>query len=258
MPRRRQRAVAGHVSLPTITMKPIAVFQHTEVGAPGNIIPIVEALGRRCEIISIVDGAPVPSRPDRYGGLIFMGGYMSVHDPYPWIAKEISLIRQADALDIPVAGHCLGSQLLAVALGGEVRQNFRREIGWQRISVEGGSYAQEWWGKPDAESLLTFQWHGDTFELPAGAARIASSMHCRNQAFVARDLHLGVQSHLEMTPDLVRVSLERNGAQLINEYNAGNPAVTSMAETGRELAERTAETRASLARLYSRWIQRCA
>ncbi len=238
-------------------MKPIAIFQHTEVGAPGNIIPILEALGRRCEIIPIVDGAPVPDSPESYGGLIFMGGYMGMHDPYPWIAQEISLIRQADALDIPVAGHCLGSQLLAVALGGEVRPNMRREIGWQRITVEGEAHAQEWWGQPDAASLLTFQWHGDTFELPAGAVRIASSPHCRNQAFVARDLHLGVQSHLEMTPDLVRLSLQRNGAQLVREYKAGNPAVTSMAETGRELAERTAEMRASLTRLYRRWIERC-
>ena len=125
-------------------MKPIAIFQHTEVGAPGNIIPIMEALGRRCEIIPIVDGAPVPDSPEAYGGLIFMGGYMGVHDPYPWIAQELSLIRQADALDIPVAGHCLGSQLLAVALGGEVRPNMRREIGWQRITVEAEARAQEW------------------------------------------------------------------------------------------------------------------
>jgi GMP synthase-like glutamine amidotransferase len=238
-------------------MKPIAIFQHTRVGAPGNVIPIVESLGRRCEIIPVVDGAPVPSDPDLYGGLIFMGGYMSVHDPYPWIDKELSLIQQADTLNIPVAGHCLGSQLLAVALGGKVRQNARPEIGWQQITVEGKSYAEEWWGQPDGRSLLTFQWHGDTFELPAGAVRIASSMYCQNQAFVARDLHVGVQSHLEMTPNLVLLSMQRNGTQLVREYNAGNPAVTSMAETGRALVERTSEMRASLTRLYSRWIQRC-
>ena len=238
-------------------MKPIAIFQHTRVGAPGNVIPIVESLGRRCEIIPIVDGAPVPSDPDLYGGLIFMGGYMSVHDPYPWIDKELSLIQQADTLNIPVAGHCLGSQLLAVALGGKVRQNARPEIGWQQITVEGKSYAEEWWGQPDGRSLLTFQWHGDTFELPAGAVRIASSMYCQNQAFVARDLHVGVQSHLEMTPNLVLLSMQRNGTQLVREYNAGNPAVTSMAVFGCVFVVCFFVLCVLLTRLYSRWIQRC-
>jgi len=138
-----------------------------------------------------------------------------------------------------------------------VRANRCREIGWQRITVEGGALAEEWWGQPEGASLLTFQWHGDTFELPAGAVRIASNSHCANQAFVARGLHLGVQSHLEMTPDLVELSLQRNGRQLQREYEAGNPAVTSLEETQSDLAHRTSLMRATLTRLYGRWIQGC-
>lgn len=238
-------------------MKPIAVFQHTEVGAPGTVISILESLGRRTQVIRIVDGEAVPTEASEFGGMVFMGGYMGVHDPLPWIAQELALIREADALDIPVAGHCLGSQLLALALGGNVHANHRREIGWQQITVEGGTPAEEWWGQPAGTSLLTFQWHGDTFEPPAGAVRIASSPHCTNQAFVLRDLHLGVQSHLEMTPALVALSLQRNGAQLEREYQQGNPAVTSLQETQRDIPARTAQLGASLNRLYSRWVKNC-
>ncbi len=238
-------------------MKPIAVFQHTEVGAPGTVTSILESLGRPCRIIRIVDGEAVPTNAGDFGGMIFMGGYMSVHDPLPWIGQELALIRQADALDIPVSGHCLGSQLLALALGGQVRANHRREIGWQQITIEGGSEAEEWWGQRVGTSLLTFQWHGDTFEPPAGAIRIATSAHCANQAFLLRSLHLGVQSHLEMTPALVALSLQRNGTQLEHEYQQGNPAVTSLQETQRDVAERTAQMRATLSRLYRRWVQNC-
>ncbi|RJG04770.1 type 1 glutamine amidotransferase [Noviherbaspirillum cavernae] len=238
-------------------MKPIAVFQHTEVGAPGSVISILESLGKRCRVIRIVDGEPVPENADEFGGMVFMGGYMGVHDPLPWIPQELALIRQADALDIPVAGHCLGSQLLALALGGCVRANHRREIGWQQIVTEDGALAEEWWGQPSGTALLTFQWHGDTFEPPAGAVRIATSPYCANQAFVVRGLHLGMQSHFEMTPELVTLSLQRNGAQLEREYAQGNPAVTSMQETQREVPARTAQMRTALERLYKRWVKGC-
>jgi hypothetical protein len=66
-----------------------------------------------------------------------------------------------------------------------------------------------------------------------------------------------LQSHLEMTPGLVELSLQRNGAHLMREYAAGNPAVTSMEETRRHLPERTAEMAGVLRCLYARWIERC-
>jgi GMP synthase-like glutamine amidotransferase len=92
---------------------------------------------------------------------------------------------------------------------------------------------------------------------PAGAAQIARAAHCKNQAFVLHDRHLMLQSHLEMTPELVELSLQRNGAQLIREHARGNPAVTSMEETRRSVAERTAEMASVLQKLYSRWTARC-
>lgn len=238
-------------------MKPIAVFQHTDVGAPGTITGILEALGREVHRIRIVDGDPVPTDPTSYGGLVFMGGYMGVHDDLPWIPQELALIREADARGLPVAGHCLGSQLLALALGGSVDRHAAPEIGWLPIQTGNDALAQEWWGEFADCEVQTFQWHGDTFQPPPGARQIARSAHCENQAFVLDDRHLLLQSHLEMTPRLVELSFERNGHQLARQFALGNPAVSDPADLLNALEARTSAMQAVLQRLYARWVRRC-
>ena len=237
-------------------MKPIAVFQHTEVGAPGTVVPILQSLGREVHIVRIVDGEPVPADASAFGGLVFMGGFMSANDPLPWIAQELALIRDAAAQGIPIAGHCLGSQLVARALGGSVHTHTRPEIGWNDIVTDDHALARDWWGDAAGQTLETFQWHGDTFAPPPGAVRIATGVHCAAQAYVLDDRHLLVQSHLEMTPALVALSLERNGAQLLRQHAAGNPAVASMAATRQDLPVRTARMAGHLQRLYTRWCRR--
>ncbi|MGO3742903.1 type 1 glutamine amidotransferase [Kerstersia sp.] len=237
-------------------MKPVAIFQHTEVGAPGSVPAILDALQVPYRLIPIVDGAPVPAQADAFSGLIFMGGYMSVHDPLPWLQQEMALIRQAASLRIPLSGHCLGSQIMAVALGGDVRRNRQPEIGWQHITVTDAPQAPAWLSRPAGQELLTFQWHGDTFHrLPDGAELIAASDHCAHQGFVLDGIHIAMQSHLEMTPALVRLSVERNGAQLDREVAAGNPAVSSRTDTLSGLEEKTASLHATLAPLYAHWVR---
>ncbi len=239
-------------------MKPIAVFQHTEVGAPGAVLTVLEALGREVQVIRVLDGEAVPTDPSAFGGLVFMGGSMSANDSLPWITQELQLIRDADAHDIPVAGHCLGSQLVALALGGEVHRNTRPEIGWGRITAASGDTADQWWGDKAGRELETFQWHGDTFEPPVGAVSLATGTWCAHQVFVLRDRHLMVQSHLEMTPALIALSLERNGHQLVRQHSLGNPAVSSPEDTQRDLASRTLQMNGLLRRLYTRWVRGCA
>ena len=235
--------------------KPVLVVQHTEVGAPGAVIPVLQSLGAWVRMLRVVDGQAVPGDASAYRGLVFMGGYMGVHDDLPWIAQELDLIRQADALGIPVAGHCLGSQLVAFALGGEVRKHTQQEISWGSIEAQAGATAREWLGDYAGQSLETFQWHGDTFEPPAGSTRLASGRYCSNQMFVLRGKHLLVQSHLEMTPALIELSLARNGAQLDRELAQGNPAVCSRQATLRDLPGRTARMHGILRQLYTRWLQ---
>lgn len=236
-------------------MKPIAIFQHTEVGAPGSIPALLHELGWSTQLVPIVDGAAVPQDASQFAGLVLMGGYMSVHDDLPWIGEELLLIQQAVQQGIPVIGHCLGSQLLATALGAQVTRNALPEMGWSRIAAASSRPAQEWFGPQAGQELLSFQWHGDTFGIPPGAERIASSVYCENQVFVADGLHLGIQSHWEMTPELVTLSVERNGHQLQMQQAAGNPACSPLADVLQDLPQRTAQMRATLKQLYQRWVR---
>ena len=236
------------------TRRRVAVFQHTEVGAPGAAVPILESLGCEVELIRIVNGDAVPADASRFAGLVFMGGYMGARDPLPWIAGELALIRDADRRGIPVAGHCLGSQIIALALGGDVRTLQRPEIGWCEITADASATAREWWGDHAGKVLPTFQWHADTFQPPECAVALATGVHCRNQAFVLKDIHLLIQSHLEMTPGLVHLAVERNGHQMLRQNALANPATSDYRDVLRDLPRRTQQMHVLLQRLYSRWL----
>src|SRR5262249_21190983 len=115
-------------------------------------------------------------------GLIFMGGPMSANDDLPYIRRELELIRTAISRGTPVLGVCLGAQLIAKALGSRVYPNRVRELGWLPIR----------WSDAAGDDPLhrglsgcdtVFHWHYETFDLPEGAVRLASSEGCLNQAF---------------------------------------------------------------------------
>lgn len=238
-------------------MKPIAIFQHTEVGAPGAVIPILRKLGFDIELIKIVDGEPVPKTALPYAGLVFMGGYMGVGDDLPWIPMEIALVRDADARGLPVAGHCLGSQLVAAAFGANIERNKHPEIGWQLIKTGNDAISREWWGNFANKDTLVFQWHGDMFRAPADGKQIATAAHCDSQAYIVHNRHMLLQSHLEMTPKLVRLSMERNGDQLIRQFELKTPSVSDPKQLLLDLERRTRDMNDALFQLYSRWIRGC-
>lgn len=128
--------------------------------------------------------------------LIIMGGPMSVNDEagYPWLVEEKAFIRSVIDAGIPVLGICLGAQLIADAMGGRVYANSQQEIGWYPVRALERERADVF-ALPDTTTVL--HWHGETFELPAGAVRLASSDICQNQAFQLGDRVIGLQFHLE-------------------------------------------------------------
>jgi GMP synthase-like glutamine amidotransferase len=238
-------------------MKPIALIQHTEVGAPGALQEILRELGHDTHTVRVFAGDAIPQDAQRFSGVVLLGGSMGVHDPLPWIPDELGLIRSADRLGLPLAGHCLGSQMLAYALGGSVTRHVRAEIGWGAIEAHSGDEGREWWGDLAGRSITTFQWHQDTFTAPAGAVRLASGAHCDSQVFVLRGRHLLVQSHLEISPALVAATLQKNRTQLQRQLELGNPAVQAADDMLRTAAENAAQANAALLRLYRRWTQGC-
>ena len=110
-------------------MKPVAIFRHAPTEGPGYFATYLDRYGVPWEVIGIDEGEAVPAGAERFSGLVFMGGPMSVNDDLPWIAPALKLIRAAAGGGVPVLGHCLGGQLMARALGGEITRNPVKEIG---------------------------------------------------------------------------------------------------------------------------------
>ena len=134
--------------------------------------------------------------------LIVMGGPMSANDDSRHIRRALRLIEQACAANIPVLGVCLGAQLIARTFGARVYANPVKEIGWAPVCwTEAGQRAPLFHGLASPETV--FHWHGETFDLPAGAEWLAFSDACRHQAFRLGERVHGLQFHLEVTPEMI-------------------------------------------------------
>lgn len=177
---------------------------------------------------------------------------MSVNDPLPWIPRILALIRTAVAVEIPVIGHCLGGQLLARALGGEVTHNPVAEIGWQNVSINSDVPQRSDW-LDDSTEFPAFHWHRETFSLPPGSVRLLSSSHCENQAFCLGP-HLGMQCHVEMTPALIQSWNQEWGEETAPDGN--EPAIQPSMQQLDEISEKLPLMRKVARQLYENWIRR--
>lgn len=230
-------------------MKPIAIFRHAPTEGPGFFADFLDAKNIPWQLIRIDQGDALPASAENYGGLVFMGGPMSVNDDLPWIPPVLALIREAVARDIPVLGHCLGGQLMAKAMGGVVSQNAVKEIGWGELAVAQHDEARRWFGA--RENFLGFHWHGETFSIPAGATALLSSRYCDHQAF-AVGKHLAFQCHIEMTADMVREWCDVGAEEV--RVSAGSPGVQPVPAIVDNLDRRIAALSAVAASVYAVWL----
>lgn len=136
--------------------------------------------------------------------VIVMGGPMSVNDEdiYPWLATEKQFIHDLITAGKPVLGICLGAQLIANALGARVYKNPVKEIGWFPVTGISSRHDSHF---TFPSSINVFHWHGETFDLPPGAIHLARSEACEYQAFQIGSSVMGLQFHLETTPESARV-----------------------------------------------------
>lgn len=142
--------------------------------------------------------------PGSFAALVVLGGPQAVYDRarHPWLDAEIAFLREALASDRPVLGICLGSQLLAAALGARVARHTEQEIGWFEVTRAADAQASGFADLLPAR-LTTLHWHGDAYDLPAGATRLYSSAACREQGFSLGRRVLALQFHPEMTADML-------------------------------------------------------
>ncbi len=185
-------------------MKKLLVCQHVAFEILGTLNPLFKDNGFRIRYVNFGRRPEAKPSLDGYHGLIVLGGPMSANDvtAYPHLLTEVRLIEAALDREMPVLGICLGAQLIANALGAEVRRHREKEIGWYDVFV-----TEE--GKRDPlfshfrKSERIFQWHEVTFDIPRGAAHLASSPSCPNQAFRYGDCVYGLQFHLEVDEPLI-------------------------------------------------------
>ncbi|MCX7964298.1 MAG: type 1 glutamine amidotransferase [Candidatus Sumerlaea chitinivorans] len=179
-------------------------LQHVEFEGPAAIYEWANSRGHGLEILRMNSGGTMPALKE-WDGLIVLGGPMSVHDEstIPWMHIEKDFLRQAVSAGKRVLGICLGAQLLAEVLGGEVRRAPSREIGWFPIT----------WTKEALRSplvagfpptILAFHWHGEMFSIPKDAVALASSAACPHQGFWYPPHVLALQFHLEATTESIR------------------------------------------------------
>ncbi len=201
-------------------------LQHVSFETPGLLADRIRERGYPLETTALFRGEALPSPDDMdFDALIIMGGPMSVHDEaaFPWLKAEKELIAAAIREKKKVVGICLGAQLIALVSGARVYPNPQKEIGFWPVH----------WTKAARQpgETLFFHWHGETFDLPAGAVLLASTDACANQAFLLGDHVLGIQFHPEVTPGIIRAMIDHEGHELI---------VAPYIQTAEQILERAA------------------
>ncbi|GAC69828.1 type 1 glutamine amidotransferase [Gordonia soli] len=185
----------------------ILELRHVECESPGSYSAGLAPVADMVTVRSWRE--PVPTDPSPYAAILVMGGPMGADDgaTIPWIADELALLRRAVAADIPIWGVCLGSQLLAHALGAAISTAATPEIGVSDVELTSDGRADPVWSHVPTDEFPTLQWHFDTFDIPDGAVRLASSSAYPNQVFRHRGSY-GVQFHLEVDAALFDEWLE--------------------------------------------------
>jgi GMP synthase-like glutamine amidotransferase len=191
----------------------VLIIKNVVTEGPGTIEDFLREGNISFRIVELYSGE-VPPSLEGFDTLVIMGGPMSVYemDKYPHLAMGSRIIREAINRDMRVLGICLGAQMVAYCLGAEVYKGPMEEIGWCQIELTGEGLKEplmrrlaihpqvgDFWRR-----FKVFQWHGDTFDIPLGAALLASSEPYKNQAFRHGNNVYGFQFHIEVKKDMIQ------------------------------------------------------
>jgi GMP synthase (glutamine-hydrolysing) len=187
----------------------IVVIKHVEKEGPGLVEAFFRADGWDLKTVELARGERLPESFEDTAAVIMLGGPMNVYEEraYPFLKNEDSFIRRVLIEEIPFLGICLGGQLLSKACGGQIGKSPVREVGWYTVELtQDGQKDLLFRGLP--KSFKVFQWHEDTFEVPAGGLLLTQGKGCRNQAFKIGTNAYGLQFHIEVTEEMIESWME--------------------------------------------------
>lgn len=183
----------------------IMVFQHVPYEPLGTLDSLIRTHRHRIRYVNF--GREPDAQPEiaGYDALIILGGPQNIGQEaeFPHLDVEKRVIREAMALDIPILGICLGSQLIASALGANVYQAEHKEIGWYKLKATEAGCKDKLIAQFEAQEKI-FQWHGNTFDLPPSAELLVTGQQINNQAFRLKNNVYGFQFHLEASLPLIQ------------------------------------------------------
>jgi GMP synthase (glutamine-hydrolysing) len=191
----------------------ILSIQNINFETLGTLRELIRSDGYQIENI-VAEKEAVPTDAKRYAAIIILGGPMAVYENVLYLKREQQLIRNALKQEIPVLGICLGSQLIAQAIGGNVHKGGKKEIGWSNVMLNHSGYNDLFKGI-NTKSIKVFQWHGDTYDLPPKATIMASSK-LYPQAFRFGSV-FGIQFHMEVNAEMIRRWAEEYSQELKRE-----------------------------------------
>lgn len=185
-------------------MRRLLVFQHVPHEILGTLDPLLRDHGFRIRYVNFGRHPEAVPDLDRYHGLIVLGGPMNCDEVtrHRHLATEVAAIQAAVRDGKPVLGICLGSQLLARALGAPVIPHHTKEIGWYDVTPTEHGHSDPLFRHFQGTEKI-FQWHGDTFAIPHGAVHLATSAACPHQAFRFGHNAYGLQFHLEVDEPMI-------------------------------------------------------
>lgn len=183
----------------------IYTLQHIGIETLGIIDDCLKTAGLYPQYIKPFKEQSIPEEMGEAVGLIIMGGPMGVNeqDRFPFLCDEIRLIERALKENKPILGICLGSQLIASALGAGIKKGNHKEIGWHEIFLDKFASDDPLW-KDVTSPFMAYHWHGDIFELPQGAVSLASSELTECQGFRYGKNTYGFLFHMEITDNIIR------------------------------------------------------
>lgn len=220
----------------------VLAVQHVSAEPLGTIGTALAASEVAIRPVRVDRGETVPRSAEGLRGVVIMGGPMGVYeaDRHAFLRDELALLEDALKRELPILGICLGSQLLAAALGSRVFPSGIQEIGWHPLTLSEEGAADSLF-RDVPQTFQAFHWHGDTFDLPSGAIRLGSSAKTVEQGFRFGPRAYGLQFHLEVTEPVVRAMVEgadaeltragTTSAALLNGFGRHGSALRTIADT---------------------------